>query len=273
MSALARAVRRLTLRFRLTGRGLALLALAICTIVGSSALLLGIGEDVTQGNGQAVEDAGHLKLFVDHRPTMLVTTARIVTSFGAAPLLGVLAVVAAGLLWWRGQRLIVAVAPAVALGVTGVAVAVAKLVVSRARPDLPLRLVPDSEPSFPSGHAADSAALLITLALVVAAVLLRRPLARAVLVAGAGVATGAIGLSRLVLAAHWPTDVLAGWALGLLVGVVVSTVAILAARGVPADPSQATRLRARASALLLASRSGSPRGKGGLQERAGAVVP
>lgn len=115
----------------------------------------------------------------------------------------------------------VAIAPAVALVVTAAVVSVAKAVVGRPRPDVALRLATETEASFPSGHTADSSALFITLGIVVAVFVLRRPLARVAAIAAAVVLSGAIGVTRLVLAVHWPTDVLAGWALGLLVALAV----------------------------------------------------
>lgn len=252
----ARALTRARDRLRLSASGMWLLALATAAVAGAAIVLAGATEDVTQHNGAASTDASHLRLFIDHRPTWLIDTARTITSVGAVPVLGLFALAAAGALWWRGERLVVALAPGISLGCAGVAVGIAKQLIGRARPDLAVRLVSDNEASFPSGHSADSAALFIALALVVAAVVLRRRIARAVTGAAAFLASGLIGLSRLILAAHWPTDVIAGWALGLLVAVVVGSAALLTARMAPPDPDQAHRLRARINAILLARRRG-----------------
>ncbi len=68
--------------------------------------------------------------------------------------------------------------------------------------------------SFPSGHALSSAAVYGTIALVVAR-RLRRPWARWLVLAGTAVLLLVIGITRLYLGAHYLTDVLAGWIIGL----------------------------------------------------------
>ncbi len=78
-----------------------------------------------------------------------------------------------------------------------------KQLVGRSRPDL-WPLPPDvSEYSFPSGHAANTAALVGALVLI-----LHRRLPAVLL--GAAVLL-AVGWSQLALGRHYPTDVLAGW--------------------------------------------------------------
>jgi undecaprenyl-diphosphatase len=128
----------------------------------------------------------------------------------------------------------VSVVPAVSLALTAVAVTVSKQYFGRARPDEALRLVRETEPSFPSGHSADSTEVLLALGLVLAVFVLRRPLARLVAVALGMLAPVGIGLSRLVLGVHWPTDVVAGWALGAATAVLVVTLAFLVLRTRPA---------------------------------------
>jgi undecaprenyl-diphosphatase len=68
---------------------------------------------------------------------------------------------------------------------------------------------------FPSGHTSNAAAAAV-LAVVLCGPLLGRT-GRAVLVVAATVFALAIGLTRLVLLAHWPSQVLGGWLLALAV--------------------------------------------------------
>ena len=96
----------------------------------------------------------------------------------------------------------------------GAVAAVLKLIVDRPRPAASYRLLAETDPSFPSGHATGTMALGVSAALIVAVYLLRRPLARAIVIA-LGVAWPlAVAASRLELGVHWPTDVVAGLALG-----------------------------------------------------------
>jgi undecaprenyl-diphosphatase len=227
-------------------------------LVGAVVVLGGVAEDVTRHNGLASSDAAHLRLFTEHRSDLLISAARIVTSLGGVVVLALLAVAAGILLWRRGVPLVAAAAPAFALGVGGTLADIGKQVVGRARPGLGLRLVAAGEPSFPSGHATDSTAMFLTLGLVVAVFVLRRPLARVATVAGSAFIAGAIGVTRLVLGVHWPTDVLAGWALGATAALAVTIGATLLTRAVPPG-SRSSEGRARRVAnrlqLLTAART------------------
>ena len=65
--------------------------------------------------------------------------------------------------------------------------------------------------AFPSGHAANSMTAYLATALILAPPAHRRPWA-----IGALILSLVIGLSRSYLGVHWPSDVIGGWALGLL---------------------------------------------------------
>lgn len=111
-----------------------------------------------------------------------------------------------------------ALALAAAVALTQAVVAAVKGAVGRPRPEANASVAEAGGFSFPSGHAATSAALFGLLALVAARHL--SGTARAVLT-GAGVAlVAAVGLSRILLGAHYATDVVAGWIAGGTVAVV-----------------------------------------------------
>jgi undecaprenyl-diphosphatase len=127
------------------------------------------------------------------------------------------------------------------LAVTGAgAIAgVVKAVVGRGRPAATLQLAAESGASFPSGHTTDTTAFVLAVTLVIAIVILRRQVARALTVAAAAVISIGMGTSRLVLGVHWPTDVLAGMALGAAVALATVIAAVIVTRMTP--PARAHR--------------------------------
>jgi undecaprenyl-diphosphatase len=182
-----------------------------------------------------------LRWFIDHRSSVVDTLARRLTTFGSPPVLAVIAVISAVALWLFGKKVLLAIAPGLALVIAATAAAFAKGVVDRSRPPVALHLVNESDPSFPSGHATNTTAILVTLALVIALYVLRRPLARVLVVAAAFLLSSAVGLSRLVLGVHWPSDIVAGWALGTAVALFVMLAVSVAVRVVPGDPEPAAK--------------------------------
>lgn len=84
---------------------------------------------------------------------------------------------------------------------------------ARPRPDLVDHLVPVSSMSFPSGHAMASAITYLTLGALLARTE-KRFRVRALVFGVAVLLTLSIGVSRVYLGVHYPTDVLAGWSLG-----------------------------------------------------------
>ncbi len=89
-----------------------------------------------------------------------------------------------------------------------------KMVYDRPRPDIVEQLVTVQTASFPSGHASMSAVVYLTLASLIVR-LVEDTAIRAYVVCVALGLTVAIGISRVYLGVHWPSDVLAGWAFGV----------------------------------------------------------
>jgi len=88
-----------------------------------------------------------------------------------------------------------------------------KRVFDRPRPDLVPHLSEVYTSSFPSGHSMMSALVYLTLGALVAPVLAHFWL-RVYVIALAIFLTGCVGISRIYMGVHYPTDVLAGWAAG-----------------------------------------------------------
>ena len=88
-----------------------------------------------------------------------------------------------------------------------------KLVFAKPRPHLWTPLIVEHSYSFPSGHALGSAVLYGFLAVLLAS---RYPRYRLGIFGVAVVIVSAIGLSRLFLGVHYPTDIIAGYAIGLI---------------------------------------------------------
>lgn len=103
---------------------------------------------------------------------------------------------------------------AVAVGSGGILNTMLKTGYARPRPALVAHLVEVSSSSFPSGHAMNSAIVFLSLGVLLSRALPERRLKGYVLSAGV-VLTLLVGTSRVYLGVHWPTDVLAGWAIGL----------------------------------------------------------
>ena len=84
---------------------------------------------------------------------------------------------------------------------------------ARPRPDLVPHGAEVFTASFPSGHSMMSAVVYLTLGALLARTQPDRPV-KAYILAVAVLLTVLVGVSRVYLGVHWPTDVLAGWALG-----------------------------------------------------------
>ena len=136
-------------------------------------------------------------------------TVAVISAFGSWEVVSLLLCVTLGLL--LGARLNRQAAFVLAATLASMAASgIMKLVVARPRPEV-VRQAPGSF-SFPSGHTMSATGFAVALAIVFWPTRWRWP----ALVAAALYAA-AIGLSRVYLTVHYPSDVLGGWALSLAV--------------------------------------------------------
>jgi len=136
---------------------------------------------------------------------VMIVITRLGYAWGTVPLaLGVLATLIVRRRWSHARFFTVAVGGAMVMN------GLAKLAFRRLRPSLWTSPAPETSYSFPSGHAMGS------MALVAALVVLAWPTrARGWVLVPGGLFVLVIGVSRVYLGVHYPSDVLAGWAASL----------------------------------------------------------
>jgi undecaprenyl-diphosphatase len=145
-------------------------------------------------------------------PRAFEEAMRDVTALGGfAYLLLFVVIAAASLLFFRKPRQAVVFVAAVALA--ELANDGLKAVYGRARPQLVPHDAYVYTHSFPSGHAMLSAATFLTLAAILSSLDSRKRF-KIFVFSVAILVTVTVGLTRIYLGVHWPTDVLAGWTLG-----------------------------------------------------------
>ncbi len=196
---------------------LATLVLVLCAAAGTW-LFIEIADRVFAGETNRLDTRILLLMRTssDHSdpigPPWVEELGRDFTALGGIGVMALVTIAAIGLLSIeRRYRAVVLIVVAVAGGL--VLSSVLKHLFSRPRPDL----VPHGSvvytASFPSGHSMMSAVTYLTLGALLARVQTRKRL-KAYLLSVAIVLTLLVGISRVYLGVHWPTDVLAGWTVG-----------------------------------------------------------
>jgi undecaprenyl-diphosphatase len=148
-------------------------------------------------------------------PRWLVEVGRDVTAFGSSVVVALLTAAVVGYLWLQrtyGALWFVLVATTGG----GLFSHLLKVLFARERPP-PVPCLWVSSPSFPSGHAVLAAVVYLTLGILLAR-LDPRPLLKAYFLGVMMALVFLVGGSRVYLGVHYPTDVLAGWTVGLVWG-------------------------------------------------------
>jgi undecaprenyl-diphosphatase len=176
-------------------------------------------------NGVTAVDGPVAQWFASHRGSTEGQLGLFLAAATSPAVLIALVVLAGVVLRRLGRRL----ESTLLVGATALAYlagAVAKVGEHRPRPVAPVNLAPEAEPSFPSGHVL----VVATVASVAVAMIWRHVarLGRSASIVLAGSAVGVVSLDRLLVGAHWLTDVVGSMAMAAVIfGLVAAAYAVL----------------------------------------------
>ena len=190
----------------------------IFIVAASSYLFLKVANEVREGETRALDEAILLALREPADPSnpigplWLEQMFRDLTSLGSPVVLALVTIAVAGYFWLERNRgaalfVVLAVAGGAALAI------VLKFGFARPRPELVSLIVDETSFAFPSGHAAMATITYLTLGVLLAQSQERWSIKLYLLGVALFIAF-LVGVSRVYLGVHWPTDVLAGWCVG-----------------------------------------------------------
>ncbi len=187
--------------------GLAILALSIWLF---SALLVGVLENDTLVRWDMIIDGS-----IHARMTALdLRVVSAVSQLGSPVAMALLGLGGAVMLWRARRRAVLMGWVAAFLG-GALLDQVLKLAVHRQRPEYAATFLHGHSFSFPSGHAMGSTIGYVMLAYITRHSWRPRPRLRLAVRGGTTLVVVAIGLSRILLGVHYPSDVIGGWAAGV----------------------------------------------------------
>lgn len=202
----------------LGGHELGFLVLLFAVAAGVWAFAL-LASDVKEGETDAFDRRILLSMrrpgnLAPIGPPAFQEAVRDVSAMGSAALLGLITAISVGFLALDGKRHMAYFAAASV--VSGMAVSgLLKDLFQRPRPEIVPHVAYAANTSFPSGHSMMSALTYLTLAALLARAQQRKRL-KAYFLLVAALLTFLVGMSRVYLGVHWPTDVLAGWMAGAI---------------------------------------------------------
>lgn len=194
------------------------LLLILCSAGAGLWVFIELADEVVEGDTHALDERILLAMRTPGDPSdplgakWVEELARDFTALGGTGIQVVITLAMGGaLLLQRQRRAAILVVGAVAGGV--IISLLLKEGFDRPRPDLVPHGSYTYTSSFPSGHSMTSAVTYLTLGALLAHLLPGRGM-RIYFISLAGLLTMCVGLSRVYLGVHWPTDVVAGWTAG-----------------------------------------------------------
>lgn len=177
-----------------------------------------VADEVLEGEAASFDERVLLAFRVDGDindpigPAWFEEMVRDITALGSTGVLTLVVVCIVGALWLNGEpRAALLVAVAVSSGAalsSGL-----KEAFQRPRPDIVPHVAEVYSLSFPSGHSMTSAVVFLVLGALLSRLFPKRRMKLYFIAAALGVAF-LVGMSRIYLGVHYPTDVAAGWIAG-----------------------------------------------------------
>lgn len=201
------------------GRHEATVLIALLVIVLAILAFVGIADEVFEGDTQRFDDWAVRAFRSPDDPARPIgpewthNVGRDLTALGGVSFLTLLTFAVAGFLWIQGKSHAMWFVICSTVGGT-VVMTLLKHFYQRERPDVVPHLTSALLTSFPSGHSMLSATVFLTLGVLISQFVPERRLKAYCLVVALFL-TFLVGVSRVYLGVHYPTDVLAGWAAGL----------------------------------------------------------
>jgi undecaprenyl-diphosphatase len=209
------------------------LLMVLAVVSGLILAFLQIADEMIEGEMEAF-DRSILLMFRDPAnpdlvigPPWMHEMVRDITALGSFSLLGLIVLGVCAYLYLARMRSAALFVLVSVLGGTLLST-ILKMGYNRPRPDL-TTMSEQFTASFPSGHAMLSAVTFLTLGALLARFAPTRRL-QVLSLGGALLLTLLVGLSRLYMGVHYPSDILAGWCLGSAWALLCSSVAIVLQR-------------------------------------------
>ena len=192
--------------------------LALLLVVGSIWVFIELADEVQENSTEhfdtwavrVLRQPGHPEL--PRGPAWLAEVGRDITALGSRAVLLLIVTIVVGYLYLRRAYATMWLVFFVTLS-GGVLNRLLKVYFDRARPDI-VPVAGTMSPSFPSAHSMHAAIIYLSLGVLLMQLESSRAI-KAYIFAMALMLTFLVGVSRIYLGVHYPTDVLAGWAVGL----------------------------------------------------------
>jgi undecaprenyl-diphosphatase len=192
--------------------------LSFLVVVAGTWAFIELADAVLEKGTQSFDDriilALHTKSGDPIGPKWLNEVGRDMTALGGVAVISGMTAIVAGFLLMRKQYHAMWFVIIATFG--GLIIAsILKWLVNRARPDLVHHGSYVSTSSFPSGHSMLAAIAYLTLGSLLARLVVERRVKIYILLVALFI-TFMVGISRVYMGVHYPTDVLAGWSAGLV---------------------------------------------------------